>query len=71
MTSVHWVLAVQIQEKQRRQEEQRKRHLEAAALLGERNADGYVDEGCGALLGAAAVLAAFCFQCISVFFPLS
>lgn len=57
MTSVHWVLAVQIQEKQRRQEEQRKRHLEAAALLGERNADGYVDEGCGALVGAAA----FCF----------
>lgn len=31
-----------IQEKQRRQEEQRKRHLEAAALLGERNADGLV-----------------------------
>ncbi|XP_055228523.2 tRNA (adenine(58)-N(1))-methyltransferase non-catalytic subunit TRM6 isoform X3 [Gorilla gorilla gorilla] len=32
-----------IQEKQRRQEEQRKRHLEAAALLSERNADGCVD----------------------------
>ncbi|XP_075818383.1 tRNA (adenine(58)-N(1))-methyltransferase non-catalytic subunit TRM6 isoform X2 [Microtus pennsylvanicus] len=31
-----------IQEKQRRQEEQRKRHLEAAALLGERNADGLI-----------------------------
>ncbi|KAM6164026.1 tRNA (adenine(58)-N(1))-methyltransferase non-catalytic subunit TRM6 [Rhynchocyon petersi] len=31
-----------IQEKQRRQEEQRKRHLEAAALLNERNADGLV-----------------------------
>ncbi|XP_005380908.1 PREDICTED: tRNA (adenine(58)-N(1))-methyltransferase non-catalytic subunit TRM6 isoform X1 [Chinchilla lanigera] len=31
-----------IQEKQRRQEEQRKRHLEAAALLSERNADGLI-----------------------------
>lgn len=31
-----------IQEKQRRQEEQRKRHMEAAALLGERNADGLI-----------------------------
>uniref|UniRef100_G3TSN1 tRNA (adenine(58)-N(1))-methyltransferase non-catalytic subunit TRM6 n=1 Tax=Loxodonta africana TaxID=9785 RepID=G3TSN1_LOXAF len=31
-----------IQEKQRRQEEQRKRHLEAAALLNERNADGLI-----------------------------
>nr|XP_035154221.1 tRNA (adenine(58)-N(1))-methyltransferase non-catalytic subunit TRM6 isoform X1 [Callithrix jacchus] len=33
-----------IQEKQRRQEEQRKRHLEAAALLSERNADGVSEE---------------------------
>ncbi|KAM6144366.1 tRNA (adenine(58)-N(1))-methyltransferase non-catalytic subunit TRM6 [Erethizon dorsatum] len=31
-----------IQEKHRRQEEQRKRHLEAAALLSERNADGLI-----------------------------
>nr|XP_020022424.1 tRNA (adenine(58)-N(1))-methyltransferase non-catalytic subunit TRM6 isoform X2 [Castor canadensis] len=31
-----------VQEKQRRQEEQRKRHLEAAALLNERNADGLI-----------------------------
>ncbi|MBZ3886154.1 tRNA (adenine(58)-N(1))-methyltransferase non-catalytic subunit TRM6 [Sciurus carolinensis] len=31
-----------IQEKQRRQEEQRKRHLDAAALLSERNADGLI-----------------------------
>ncbi|NIG60334.1 tRNA (adenine(58)-N(1))-methyltransferase non-catalytic subunit TRM6 [Pontoporia blainvillei] len=31
-----------IQEKQRRQEEQKKRHLEAAALLSERNADGLI-----------------------------
>ncbi|XP_004697902.1 tRNA (adenine(58)-N(1))-methyltransferase non-catalytic subunit TRM6 [Echinops telfairi] len=31
-----------IQEKQRRQDEQRKRHLEAAALLKERNADGLI-----------------------------
>ncbi|XP_075420094.1 tRNA (adenine(58)-N(1))-methyltransferase non-catalytic subunit TRM6 isoform X2 [Tenrec ecaudatus] len=31
-----------IQEKQRRQDEQRKRHLEAAALLQERNADGLI-----------------------------
>ncbi|XP_076972220.1 tRNA (adenine(58)-N(1))-methyltransferase non-catalytic subunit TRM6 [Tamandua tetradactyla] len=31
-----------IQEKQKRQEEQRKRHLEAAALLSERNADGLI-----------------------------
>ncbi|KAM5246619.1 tRNA (adenine(58)-N(1))-methyltransferase non-catalytic subunit TRM6 isoform 2-T2 [Ctenodactylus gundi] len=31
-----------IQEKQRRQEEQRKRHVEAAALLSERNADGLI-----------------------------
>ncbi|KAL4680435.1 hypothetical protein H8959_022376 [Pygathrix nigripes] len=31
-----------IREKQRRQEEQRKRHLEAAALLSERNADGLI-----------------------------
>jgi hypothetical protein len=41
---IGFFLPLKVQEKQRRQEEQRKRHLEAAALLNERNADGYADE---------------------------
>lgn len=62
--SIHWFLVFlfKIQEKQRRQEEQRKRHLEAAALLSERNADGYVDEKCQKRLGAHGL----CFKHISI-----
>uniref|UniRef100_A0A2K5H8J4 tRNA (adenine(58)-N(1))-methyltransferase non-catalytic subunit TRM6 n=1 Tax=Colobus angolensis palliatus TaxID=336983 RepID=A0A2K5H8J4_COLAP len=44
-----------IQEKQRRQEEQRKRHLEAAALLSERNADGCIG------IPLLSLLTEFCF----------